>query len=316
METEESQAVIPGNITTEVIRIDPSKIRLLEVNARFMRQETFDQLKDNIGQDGELTQIPFGWQIHEDETQEPLFEDDEPVYGVLSGNHRVKAAVAAKLETILFQVTRDYLSPDQRKAIQLSHNELIGEDDPTTLRTVYESIGDVELRLYSGLDDNKLNLMDSVETMAISEANLTFQKISMMFLPDELDGVLAAWDAAQESIAGSSDVFLVRTQEYDKFLDSLAIVSDTFSVRNTATALAVVLEVFSRHLEDLNEDWFEQKEMPGNRVSLATVVGTDLIPADIAGKIKRLIDKKISEGTVTQDNPWAALDQLLSGHED
>lgn len=69
---------------------------------------------------------------------------------MLSGNHRVKAAVAAGID---FMVVEAYMPPDRRAAIQLSHNELTGEDDPEILRTIYEHIQDVGMRLYSGLDD-------------------------------------------------------------------------------------------------------------------------------------------------------------------
>ena len=45
---------------TKIITTDPKRIRLLELNARFMRHETFARLVANIKKDGDLTQTPFG----------------------------------------------------------------------------------------------------------------------------------------------------------------------------------------------------------------------------------------------------------------
>ena len=47
-------------IETTIITIDPKKIKLTEINARFMTHETYQRLVANIAQDGKLTSIPFG----------------------------------------------------------------------------------------------------------------------------------------------------------------------------------------------------------------------------------------------------------------
>lgn len=63
-------------IKTRIVRIDPSKLKLLELNARYMRHETFSRLVENIRQDGGLTgNTPFGWLIHDDTTQLPVLDE-------------------------------------------------------------------------------------------------------------------------------------------------------------------------------------------------------------------------------------------------
>ena len=157
------------------LEIDPREIKLLETNARYMKHEEFNRLVENIRRDGKLTSTPF------------LCKDDDDRWLCLSGNHRTKAAIEVGLPTITCLATDDPLSKEQRIAIQLSHNAIAGQDDPATLKALYEQILDMSLKQYRGLDDKTLALLDKFSSISISEANLTFHTLSLVFLPDELD---------------------------------------------------------------------------------------------------------------------------------
>jgi hypothetical protein len=83
--------------------VDPRVILLLDKNARYMTQEMFENLVNNIKSDGGLSSLPLCYQ-----------EKDGRLL-VLSGNHRVQAAVHAGLEEILVlvidkELTRQELS--------------------------------------------------------------------------------------------------------------------------------------------------------------------------------------------------------------
>lgn len=302
---------------TRVITIDPTRLVLLEVNARFMRHEVFTRLVENIKRDKVLTQLPFcallGYYREGDEV--PTWEDGTKKYEVLSGNHRVKAAIAAGLKTIEVQVTDDPLSPDERRAIQLSHNAIAGEDDPAILKTVYESIEDLDMRAYSGLDDKVLQLLANVETATLAEAGLDFQTITMTFLPDERAEVEAIWEQVKERAAGSKAVWLARWSEYDKFLDSLEAGGASYSIRNTATALLIVLEVFSRHIGDLAEGWLDEQGEAikgAGQIPLATVLNGYTVPARVGAQLKKVIDRLTGRGEIKE--PWEALERLASAY--
>ena len=101
------------------------------------------------------------------------------------GNHRVQAAISAGLETIPCIITDDEMSEEQRIAIQLSHNAIVGQDDPDVLKKLYDKILDIDLKEYSGLDDKTLGLLDKASSQAMSEANLEFQVLSIVYLPAE-----------------------------------------------------------------------------------------------------------------------------------
>ena len=281
---------------TEIITVDPSRLQLLEQNARFMRHETFSRLVQNVKEDAVLTQLPFcailGYYSPEDEI--PKDEDGEPVWEVLSGNHRVRAAITAGLKQIQIQVTYDPLSRDRRKAIQLSHNAISGEDDPAILKTIYDSISTPSLRIYSGLDDQALGLLQDIDPDSISEANLTFQTISMLFLPDEIKEAEKVWEEAKKTLAGNKQIWIVRWAEYDKVMDALETASFAYTVRNTATAMLLILDVFNNHLEDLAEGWVNPDETTKKnvgKVPIDTILGSRMLSPKVALQLRKVVQK-------------------------
>lgn len=302
---------------TFTIRIDPRRLRLLEMNAHFMRHEMFQRLVENIREDGDLTSVPFcailGYYTAEDEI--PLDEEGNPVYEVLSGNHRVKAAIAAGLTEIEVKVTHDPLTRQERLAIQLSHNAIFGEDDPAILKQLYEQIDDVNLRLYSGLDDKTLALLQEVNVSSLSEANLDFQVITFTFLPDEVEAVKKVWAEVEKLVQGD-EVWLARWGEYDGFLDMLEAASSSYGVKNVATTLMVVLEVVSRHLDDLVEGWCgpDGSVLHNGWVPLSTVLGAGKMPAKGAAVIKRALEVMVSRGEVESSSRWEALVRWADGY--
>lgn len=292
-------------INTRIVRMAPERLKLLDLNARYMRHETFARLVENIRADGGLTgNTPFAWLLHDDATRQP---QGEAVYEVLSGNHRVKAAIAAGLTELDICLTDDYLPPDRRAAIQLSHNAISGEDDPATLKTIYEGISDAEMRIYSGLDDKTLKLLDDVTVAPLSEAALQFQTISMTFLPDEAQLVQETFERARKAAGGVKGHWLARWADYDKTMDALEISGQAYGVKNTATSLMLILDVFTRHLTDLAEGYIladEQPRQKGQRVPIQTVLGRQDIPAGTAAKLRKALLKLDAD-------PVAALDKLI-----
>ncbi len=297
-------------INTRIIRIDPRQLKLLDLNAHYMRQEVFGRLVANLQRDGTLTgQTPFAWRLHDDTTGQPLPEaSGQPVYEVISGNHRVKAAIAAGLPEIDLCITDDYLPPDRRRAIQLSHNSIFGEDDPATLKIIYESISDTDLRLYSGLDDKSLRLLTDVTVSPLSEAALEFQPMTLMFLPHEVEQVQAAFEAARREVKAHG-FWAVSMRDYDQAMDALEIAGQSHNIKNTATALMLILEVFSRHLTELTAGYLDEAGEPlikRQRVPIATLTGSTTLPAPLAARLRRALTR------LNPDNPLAALEALAN----
>lgn len=289
-------------ITTRIIQIDPRELKLLKVNARFMRHEEYQRLVANIKKDGVLTSAPFAW-----------LDPADGKYEVLSGNHRVQAAIAAGLTEIPCIVTDDAIPEERRIAIQLSHNAIVGQDDPATLKLLYDSILNLELKEYSGLDDRTLNLLDKASAQAMSEANLEFQTLSIVFLPDELKEAQRVIEKAKEAAAASDAVWLATNSEYDKWLDSQETASSAHNVKNVSAAMRIIFKVFENNLAQLSDAWYESEKNDNTQwVPFSTIIGRTKIPAGSAKVIKRALDKMQGRGDISSKALWEGLEYLCA----
>jgi hypothetical protein len=284
------------------MEIDPKEILLLETNARYMKHEEFNRLVENVRRDGKLTSAPF-----------LCLEHDGPhagKYRCLSGNHRTQAAIAVGLPKITCLATDDPLTEQERVAIQLSHNAISGQDDPATLKALYEQIIDTELKKYSGLDDKTLDLLDKVSIMSISEANLSFQTLSMVFLPDELEAAQKVIGEALERVKKDDAVWLARMSQYEDWMDAQELTASSHNVKNVATAVDLILQQFKRNMAQLSEGWIEDES--SRWVPIESVIGRGKIPAGSARIIRRALDKMAGAKEINARNLWEGLEKMAS----
>lgn len=286
-------------LNTRFREVDPRSLRLLEVNARYLRKEQFDVLVKNIKRDGALTSVPL------------VYPHDNDL--VISGNHRVMASIEAGLEKITVMDVLDEQSRDELIARQLSHNAIAGEDDPATLKALYDQIEDVDWRDYSGLDDRTLELMSQVDVSGLAEANLEFAAVHLIFLPEELERARSALKAA-EDLVGRDEKWLAARKDYQTTLDALLTARDSYRIGNVATAFGVLIDVFEGNLT-ATMDGFIGADGEATRTGwapLEVVLGTRLIPADAAAVLNKAIDRLVKVGDVPADNRWKALEYLAA----
>jgi hypothetical protein len=282
-------------------RMDPRDLVLLERNARFMRHETYKRLVDNVKRDGMLTSVPFALRM----------EDGR--YEVRSGNHRVMAAIDAGLDAVDVMCCDDEVDANRALAIQISHNSITGEDDPAVLKELYDSIDDVDWREFTGLDDKVLDLFADIAPVSLSEANLQFTTITLIFLPDEADEVTAAFEEAQKAIKADGK-WLARQAEYNAALDALATVGAASGVKNQALTMKLMVELAQSHLTDLRAAWWDDdldEPKPGAEkrwIPLAALFGVTEVPAGAAGIIQRAVDKMCADGELESKSLWRALE--------
>lgn len=283
------------------MEIDPKEIKLLEMNARYMKHEEFRRLVDNVRKDGQLSSAPF------------LCRDDDGRWLCLSGNHRTQAAVEVGLKKIICLATEDPLTKDQRIAIQLSHNSIAGQDDPATLKLLYEEILDVEAKKYSGLDDKTLDLLDKFASVSISESNLKFQTLQMVFLPDELEEAEQVIDKVKEEAKHADAVWLARHSSYDDWLDTQEATMASYGIKNAATAIDLVLKLAARNITQLREG-YEDASADKKWVPIETVIGRRKIPAGAAKVISKALNRMQGRGEINSNELWAGLEQLAAAY--
>ena len=260
------------------IEIDPREIKLLDLNARYMKYEEFKQLVENIKRDGQLTSTPF------------LCKEADGKYLCLSGNHRTKAAIEAGLEKITCMVTDDELTQDQKIAIQLSQNAISGQDDPATLKLLYESIIDAEMKKYSGLDDKTLELLDKMTAINIPSARLDFRTLSLVFLPDELEEAKELIEQVKEQAKSVDSTWLMKFSQYGDWLDAQEIVSSSYAIKNVTVAFDLILKLFFNNLTQLQEG-YQDFNTDSNYVPISTVIGRQKIPPSLAKKLSKVLAK-------------------------
>ena len=282
-------------MNTKIIRGNPQELKLLEVNARYMRHEEFTRLVENVRRDGKLTSVPFACL------------DSDGKYEVLSGNHRVKAAISAGLEEIDIMVTDDPLTRQQKIAIQLSHNAIAGQDDPVILKQLYDELQEVDWRMYTGLDDVTLDMLDKVDSFSLSEPNLDFLTMSIVFLPDELEQAKEVLEEALKQVTGD-EVWLARYEQYDDWLDSIELAGAATGIKNNATALKLVLDTFQANISDLAGLYEDEARKAGDWVPVAPILGTTAIPLEAARVIGQAIQKMVDRGEITKKNLWQAIE--------
>ncbi|WOX11412.1 ParB/Srx family N-terminal domain-containing protein [Streptomyces sp. N50] len=287
------------SIKPHMVEGDPRDLTLLDVNARFMRHEQFQRLVANVREDGALTSTPLVW--NDAESGRRI---------VLSGNHRTKAAIEAGLERIFWLEITEPLPRQRQIALQLSHNAITGEDDPATLKALYEELEDVSMRLYSGLDDKMLELLEEVTVPSLAEANLDFATVQIVFLPDEKAAAEKALENARK--AASADArWLARIDQYESVLDALDTTKGAHNIGNVAAAFAILLTVVERHLGEFAAGWYDPDEQIATRKGTApieTVLATRTMPVDAAAVVQRAIDRMEHHGDIEPGQRWRALE--------
>ncbi|MFE9127789.1 ParB N-terminal domain-containing protein [Streptomyces sp. NPDC007148] len=284
----------------KLVRRDPRTLTGLEVNARYMRKEEYDRLVENIRRDGCLTSTPL------------IYSGGEYAEGrelILSGNHRTMASVEAGLEEIDCMLIEEQLTRPQLVAIQLSHNAINGQDDPATLKQLYEELDDVDWRAYSGLDDEQLQLLAEVQPEGLSEANLDFATVSLIFLPPELEAAREAFDQAR---LGQNESWLAARADYQQTLDTLASTHAAHKVGNVATALHAILAIVENHLDELQAGYTapDGTHLHTGHVGLETVLGSRTLPAPAAVTINKAIGAAEGRGEIDQGQGWRLLERL------
>lgn len=269
-------------IVTEVLEIDPRELKLLAVNPRYMRHETYKQLVDNIKRDGCLAgNTPF------------VVLEPDGKWLVLSGNHRVMAAIDAGLTKIRVEGTRQNLPEARRKAIQLSHNALVGTDDLDLLKKVYDEIDDVDWKKYAGLDDKTLDMLDDISPPSICDARTEYIPVTFLFLDHEVEDLESALEEMTK-FTKSEAYYACPISQYDRFIEALYTVGRVHGVLNMALEMELLLRIFERNRGQLADVLIEE-DATKHAIPLSVPLGTNRLSAKDARTLAMAVKKVMRE---------------------
>lgn len=211
-------------------------------NARFMPRRQFRRLVENIRRDGALTSAPLVGQI----------QGEPGRWYVISGNHRVEAAIEAGVIESDCVVIDGEIDQRQFVALQLSHNAIEGEDDPAILRRLYDLL-DLDLKEYSGLTDDQFDL-DALNVKTLPSATLRYLDVVFSFLGDEADAVNEFMRRAESYAKKTTPVFLADYADFDRFIDAMTAVKQHGNIKNSALALRTLCELAIKQIEQAQAD--------------------------------------------------------------
>ncbi len=219
----------------------PGELKLLDKNARYMKAEQFQVLVENVKKDGNLSSLPL------------CYRESDGKLRVLSGNHRIMAARKAGVEQVLVMVVAGDKNTDEKMAIQLSHNAIAGQDDLVILKELWESIQDIQSRMYAGLDSDTLKSLQGIQFAAIAEQRLRYKLTNFMFLPEEIEDLDQLLKETAAAFAGDV-VYLANLKTFDAFFDLVVRVKKRCQIKNSAAAFLKIMELARMGLEQMMEE--------------------------------------------------------------
>lgn len=193
-----------------------------------MAEPEFNRLVANLKRDGVLTSLPL---VYRGE--------------VLSGNHRVQAAIKAGIESADYIEITSELTEQQRRAIQLSHNALTGKDDPSILREIYESLS-LDWQKYSAVYEEMFKL-DEEKAVSLGVPVAKYQELVVAFLPEDRQSFYE-FALAVEKRYRKAHVLVGEASSFDAFFDAILAVKEGRNIGNTGTALRVMAQIVSEHM--------------------------------------------------------------------
>lgn len=217
----------------------------LTFNAHYMEKGVFDKLTANVAHDGFLSQLPFG-----------MKQEADGKYLILSGNHRLKAAIKAGLEYILILYI-DECDKDTQLGYQLSHNSLVGKDDIQMLKELYDQIETMEAREFSGL--NGLNFVDvnKISLPAIGEGDIELTEMKFQFIESKSNSIKNTLDALEKM--GLDEHSTIVVGSFEAYIKVLQEVKKTYDIKSKSVAFSKMIDICQAYLEALKEQEDEEQ---------------------------------------------------------
>lgn len=208
----------------------------LERNAHYIEKQTLDRLTANIAEDGFLSQLPFG------------MKRGDGKFLILSGNHRLKAAIKAKLDYILILYI-DEVDKDRQIAYTLSHNALVGKDDIQMLKDIYNEISSIEAREFSGLNGIKFIDVEKLQTASINDGDIELTEMKFLFVESKsnyIGGVLS--ELEKQDISRESAIIV---GSFEAFIKVATEVKKKYNIKSNTVAFSKMIDICSEHIKGL-----------------------------------------------------------------
>lgn len=219
--------------------VNPNDCIPQSINARYFEPSKFDQLVDNVKRTNALESAPL------------VYQDDalakEGKYAIISGHHRIDAAKAAGLTSIMVMVHTD-ITIDELRSKQLSHNSLVGLDDKATLKQIYDSISDITAKMATGLSEE----IQKIKVESVDFTAQPFKTLTVAFLPSDIVKFGEALDFfAKSSLMPNVTTHIAAMDTHESFLNLLMKLKAKEDIKSNAIALQRLVELASTAYDSL-----------------------------------------------------------------
>lgn len=233
----------------ELAIVPPNDCIPSPVNARYFMPEVMRQLIENVKASGHLESVPLVYRKASHPGR----------YFMISGNHRIDAAKAANLPFVLVMIA-DTDDHDHVISKQLAHNAIVGKDDPVILSELFESIGKLELRIATGLNDAvaKLNYPSLNFKLGATK------QVLLLFVPEDLAEMHEQLDEVADylltlAIPSQADVMVVSYELWDSFANAMRIVKKRDNIKSNSSAFLYLLKEAHAGIKAKRDREHEQK---------------------------------------------------------
>lgn len=226
----------------KIEHVDIVNIKLVDKNAHFMEQSTFRRLVENIKRDGQLSSVPF------------CVKHNDGKYTVISGNHRIQAAqMAGIVNTPVMVVDEDDITHDEMRAIQLSHNSIVGQDDAELLKELLDEITDVALKEYAHISNEVLDAVNDID-YTIEMPNNEIVPVTLMFIDSskiEFDKLMDELENYSEREIESMHIMDISTLQ--QLNDITAKVGQRYKIKSQALSICKMIEIVKENMNGNDE---------------------------------------------------------------
>ena len=138
-------------------------------------------------------------------------------------------------------IIEEDLTRSQAVAIQLSHNALVGEDDPALLAELWAEIEDIAAKTYAGLSSDVVEKLDKIDLTSFTTPQVNTRTMTFAFVDSEAERLNAVLDDLDGLPA--KEIWLADVRQFDRFFDLLEATKRTFDVRNASLAMLKLMDL-------------------------------------------------------------------------
>jgi hypothetical protein len=235
---------VVGDQGLEIWRTHVERVEEQERNAQVVPPEAMERLTETIRRDGRLESLPFV--VRRQRGEDVRFE-------MVSGHHRLRAARAAGLDTIIVLADTHDLNRSQVVAKQLAHNNIVGSPNPQVVAELFAEIDRMEDALESYVNPELLErfIEENVTPIDVDEPPPEWHSVKIAFLPEQF----AEWERLLDRLTGEEEMLLLSDMEgFAKFQEAVVTVKHVQDIRAVSRQLARICELAHERLDEIEQE--------------------------------------------------------------